>query len=197
MGPTQTTTTGPGPCRTQVFGGTSAATPAVAGAMALWKCANPSLGPEDLALIAHQTAVDQGPTPGKEDGYGSGVVDAYAGFLRSLCLLRANGFARWALEHPTGVAPLALSVDGAPSSLCCFLLGYARQPAMVLGVELGIGVQIGLLAGGVTDAAGDFMSLCQTPSSLQGMDFSVQAVLFDQTYTGTPLASNVIDLRLR
>ena len=59
LAPTGTTTTvGPGAtCAVSPFGGTSNATPIAMGCMMLWKSANPSLTPEDVApLLARMHA---------------------------------------------------------------------------------------------------------------------------------------------
>ena len=55
-------------------GGTSQATPCVAGVMALMLEKNPNLTPEDLCKIVERTATQK--TPTKDNLYGSGVVDA-------------------------------------------------------------------------------------------------------------------------
>lgn len=64
------------------FGGTSAATPHVAGLVALVLSANPDLTPEDVSRILQTTAIEKG-APGKDPRYGAGRVDAYAAFLQA------------------------------------------------------------------------------------------------------------------
>ena len=63
----------------RLFGGTSAATPHVAGAAALLKSANPSLSRDDLWKALVEATVDLG-TPGKDDstGYGKLVLSVSA-----------------------------------------------------------------------------------------------------------------------
>ncbi len=74
---------GPGTTTTAVgfgytsFGGTSAATPHVAGAMALILSANPLLTPADVTMILQTTAHDLG-APGKDNVYGAGRLDCLA-----------------------------------------------------------------------------------------------------------------------
>ncbi len=60
--------------------GTSMATPAVAGVMALILSKNPSLLPEEVNQILEETAIPFGPA-GKNNQFGSGRVDALAAIL--------------------------------------------------------------------------------------------------------------------
>ena len=55
--------------------GTSMATPGVAGVMALLLSKNPNLTPEDITIVLETTAIELG-TPGKDNVFGSGRVDA-------------------------------------------------------------------------------------------------------------------------
>jgi subtilisin family serine protease len=55
------------------FGGTSAATPHVAGAAALVKGANPSFGPNELQAYLESHAIDLG-APGRDASYGAGKL---------------------------------------------------------------------------------------------------------------------------
>ena len=64
------------------FGGTSAATPHMAGVVALLLSVNPELEPADISRILQTTAVDKG-DPGKDPRYGAGRVDAYAAYLQA------------------------------------------------------------------------------------------------------------------
>ena len=69
----------------RLFGGTSAATPHVAGAAALLKSANPSLSRDDLWQALVEATVDLG-TPGKDDstGYGKLVLSVPAPQIASV-----------------------------------------------------------------------------------------------------------------
>jgi hypothetical protein len=62
------------------FGGTSAATPHLGGAMALLLSADTSLTPEDVTQIIQMAAVDLG-APGKDNEYGAGRIDVYQAIL--------------------------------------------------------------------------------------------------------------------
>jgi len=65
------------------FGGTSGATPHVAGTAALILSINPNLEPEDVSRILQTTAVEKG-DPGKDNRYGAGRIDAYAAYQQAL-----------------------------------------------------------------------------------------------------------------
>ena len=197
LGPTQTTTLTSGPCRVATFAGTSNATPCTAGTIALWKCANPSLTPEDAAMLVHQTASDRGSIPGKENGYGAGLVDAERGFLRALCVHRVDFMSAWNVEHSIASGPVHLAIDGAVNSLAIVAVGYQRTPTPVGPLVLGIGPVVDIVFGGVTDSAGDLTASIPIGPWLQGQTLATQAVLWDQVLTGRLLDSNVIEISFR
>jgi subtilisin family serine protease len=74
-----TTSTAPG-TGYQTFGGTSGATPHLAGVAALLFSVNPNLTPSAVSMIMQLTAVEKG-APGKDNRYGAGRVDAWEAFL--------------------------------------------------------------------------------------------------------------------
>jgi hypothetical protein len=113
-GPTNTLSVTGTACGLGPISGTSNATPRVAGTMILWKSANMSLKPEDMAMIAHQSAVESGSVPGKENSWGAGRVDALAGLFLALCTHRANGEPAYSITHQAGT-PLTLEVDTVPN----------------------------------------------------------------------------------
>lgn len=77
-----TTSTAPGGGY-QGFGGTSGATPHVAGTVALVLSANPDLEPADVSRILQTTAVEKG-APGKDPRYGAGRIDALQAYFQAL-----------------------------------------------------------------------------------------------------------------
>lgn len=193
LGPARATTTTAGPCGTIVFGGTSSAAPCVAGTIALWKSANPSLTPEDAAMIAHQTAQSRSANGGKADDVGAGTVDAERGLYRALCVLRLDHRSAWQVEHALGTA-VDLAIDGAPSSPCAVLVGYQRANVPVGPLLLGIGQPNAVLFVGVTDAHGDRAWSVDVASNTAGQQFVAQAVLLDTAVTQRLLDSNIVGI---
>ncbi len=194
LGPTGNTTTSGAPCRTTTFSGTSNAAPTVAGVIALWKCANPSLTPEDVAMIVHQTAQDLGSIPGKENRYGAGLIDAERGLRRALCVHRVDHESAWAVEHAIAAGSVHLAIDGVPHSLAAVVVGAQRMPQAIGSLQLGIGPGLDVVFGGVTDSNGDLQSTAVTGPWLSGLRLATQAVLLDQTHTGLALDSNVVEI---
>lgn len=86
------------------FSGTSAATPHVAGAMALITQANPHLTPEQMSMILQTTAFDLGPA-GKDNVYGAGRLDCYAAVQAALAL-NMFGSVAGTVIGATGEAPI-------------------------------------------------------------------------------------------
>ena len=198
-GPSRVTTTagiGPG-CSPTVLGGTSAAAPVTAGCIALWKSANPSLTPEDVGMIVHQTARDRGEVPGKENNWGAGVIDAFAGLKRALCVHRVNGETVWELEHRVG-QNISLQVDGLPSRLAAIAVSLERKTVNFGPLDVGIGSDGVIIWLGFTDQAGNGGGppLPVAPDAL-GLKVYTQAFIADFAgVTGEILPSNVIGILL-
>ena len=98
--------------------GTSMATPCMAGIVALWLQANPSLSPDDVKRIIRETSHPLGDgTP--NNTYGYGLADAYAGILNILGLPTA--IADLSQHQPSALTirpadgGIRLSFDKAPS----------------------------------------------------------------------------------
>jgi subtilisin family serine protease len=194
LGPTGTTTTSGSPCRTTVFSGTSNAAPCVSGVIALWKSANPSLTPEDAAMLLHQTSLDLGFVPGKENRFGAGLVDAERGLRRAMCVHRIDHDPAYRASHPIGSGPVRLDLDGVPNSLAVFAVAAQRMAQPIGSLQLGIGPIVDLVAFGVTDQNGDMTALAPIGPWLQGLTVATQAVLLDQTHTNSLLESNVVEI---
>jgi hypothetical protein len=195
--PTGTTTTSgsaTGACTTTTFSGTSNATPCANGVMMLWKGANPSLTPEDVAMIVHQTAEDAGSIPGKEDRWGAGRIKALPGLKRALCVHRVNGDPGWSVSHQAG-ATIEVALDGSPGSPAYMAVAAQRMSVPYGPVVIGIGPIETLFVYyiGATDAAGDAVFTFPVPASMAGSVIHTQGMIDDTLGpTGELLLSNVI-----
>ena len=192
-GPTgTTTTTGAGSaCGLTNQTGTSNATPRVAGTLMLWKGANMSLGPEDMALIAHQTASSSGGIPGKENRWGAGRVDALEGLYLALCTHRVNGEAVWSLDASSG--PPAWELDTVPNSNAVLSFGTERRTAFTSGGVVGLAGQVVQVFSGSSGPTGDLSVQVAVPPALRGVDLYSQWFTDDTAgATGLMLSSNVI-----
>ncbi len=71
------------------WNGTSMAAPHVTGVVALMKAVNPGMRPRDVKLVLEATARDLGP-PGKDEEFGTGLVDALAAVQKAASMLGAT-----------------------------------------------------------------------------------------------------------
>jgi hypothetical protein len=193
-GTSGTTTPGSGSCGTVTFSGTSNATPNVCGTFVLWKSANPSLKPEDVAMIAHQTATPTGSIPGKENRFGAGRIDARAGLGLALCVHRIDGEPAWSVTHSVS-QPVRVELDGVPGSNALIAVGTTRTSNTTHGGTVGLGGTTFFLWQGTIGASGDVVLLVPLPPVLVGASVFTQAFLEDTTVTGGLLSSNVIETR--
>ena len=77
------------------LGGTSMSAPAVAGIIALWLQANPSLTPQDVLGVISRTSRSCGDYGEKTPWYcGYGMIDAYSGLLDVLGMTKIEGLSR-------------------------------------------------------------------------------------------------------
>lgn len=91
--------------------GTSQATPVVAGAIALWLEANPSLSPSDILDVFSKTCNRRNflPSTGKDNSAGYGEIDVYAGLLH---VLGFDGIAAVSMNNPSALS-MQISSDDA------------------------------------------------------------------------------------
>lgn len=196
--PTGTTTTsGSGTCGTTTFSGTSNATPVANGVFCLWKSANPSLKPEDVAMIAHQTAVDIGSVPGKENNSGAGKINALAGLDLALCVHRINGEPAWKVNHSVA-ASIAIEADTLPGATVLFAVGTARTAVQTHGGVIGI-APVTIYSVVTADANGNVTLTLPIPPTFIGGTLFSQVASVDTQITGTPgtprlLTSNVVQI---
>ncbi len=198
LGPTGTlTSVGAGrTCLIRPFGGTSNATPIAAGCAMLWKSANFSLKPEDVAMILHQTSRDGGLVPGKENTWGAGRIDAYAGALLALCVHRVNGEPAWEVVHRGGT-PVRLELDGSENKPALIAVGLSRSTFNFGIVTSGIGGTMLGLWGGSTGASGTVAVDVPVAPFAAPLTVYTQAFIDDRAGpSGKVLASNVIALKI-
>ena len=99
--------------------GTSMASPALGGAVAIWLQANPQLTPEDLRGIFSRTCRHYDPTLTYPNNlYGYGEIDVYRGLLDILQISSVEGISQHQPERmrvvPCGSGRLRLCFDEAP-----------------------------------------------------------------------------------
>ncbi|MCP3904982.1 MAG: S8 family serine peptidase, partial [Planctomycetes bacterium] len=197
MGPTNTTTTTGGGVTCALFSqsGTSNATPRVAGTMALWKGANMSLDPEDIAMIVHQSANPWANQTQKENHRGAGRVDALEGLYLALCTQRVDGEPVWSLVTPAG-NDVSYELDTVPDSPVSLLLGTERIATSTAGGVVGVGGQVQQVFSGSSGPLGEVAVQVSIPPSMLGGEVFSQWFTDDtQGVTGLMLSSNVIGVR--
>jgi hypothetical protein len=196
--PTGTTTTsGSGTCGTTTFSGTSNATPVANGVICLWKSANPSLKPEDAAMIVHQSSVSTGSVAGKENNFGAGKIDARAGLDLALCVHRVNGEPAWSVTQQVN-QNITLQIDTIPNAVVILGVGTGRIPGFPGAGNLRLDQGVVYFVG-AADANGDVTLTAPIPASFAGGTLYTQAFSVDTSVTGsvaTPrlLSSNVIGI---
>ena len=193
---TQTTAGGGPTCITGAFGGTSNSTPIAAGCMLLWKQANKSLTPEDVGMIVHQTSIESGSVPGKENNWGAGKIDALNGLMRALAVHRVNGEPAWDVAHQSG-APITFEVDGVQNRPVLIALGLVRQDFDFGVVTSGIGSQLFQVFAGSTGPSGTVKVQIPVPPLSQNLLVYSQAFIDDRAgRTKRFLTSNVIETEI-
>lgn len=191
-GPTGTRTTS-GSTSYTTFSGTSNATPSVSSCLALALSANPSLTPEDMAMAAMTSAVDQG-APGKDNAWGAGRVDAWE--LTKLCraIHRINGD----VSHTVDISVSApnswdVELDSIPSTSVVLILGTIPANTVIGSFTLRIADPV-LIGGITTDAQGNYSLSLPTVPGLIGISILSQFGVPDPLF-GPFTGSNAIRSR--
>jgi subtilisin family serine protease len=138
---------------TPLFGGTSSATPKVAGVAALILSANPALTPASVKRILRETA-DDIDAPGVDDKTGAGRVNAERAVRAAMATLgglRTGLSLHAGVAIPTGV--LNTTTDPGPTINLDFVYAITRQ----LGVDARLGYSRFIGSGGAPDR--EFMDL--------------------------------------
>lgn len=122
--------------------GTSMATPAVAGAIALWLEADPTLTIDEVKEIATTTAVkDKYVEAGDPVQWGAGKFDAYAGLKEVIRRAEDNGIEGVTADNnerlmitTAGIKQLEVFLGGA-ESMCVTLYNISGQPVLTQSCE--------------------------------------------------------------
>jgi subtilisin family serine protease len=104
------------------FGGTSAATPQLGGAMMLLRSVQPEAMPRHISAALELTAVDLGPA-GKDTRYGSGKVQVFDAGRRLVILARADN------QAPSLGDTVTIDLFGEPNTILFGLVGGAIASA--------------------------------------------------------------------
>jgi hypothetical protein len=104
---------------TGIFDGTSCANPNLAAMASLVWSAYPALTAGQVRQILEQTALDLG-SPGRDDLFGHGVVDAGEAVRRAVALAHDSALANLAFNPSTFVASVGAPSNGSPSGADSF-----------------------------------------------------------------------------
>lgn len=177
------------------FAGTSNGTPSVASCLALALSANPSLGPEDMAMAAQTTAVDMD-DPGKDNRWGAGRVDAWELTKMARNLMRVNG----SVAHTVRVSVatdgvLSVELDGIPDAPLWIARGGDRASVRTGELEVRV-ANPQVFTSGRTDAQGDFAWEIPLTPSMIGAEGWLQVAIRDPDFgpfTGSNAIHVIID----
>ncbi|MCZ6598712.1 MAG: S8 family serine peptidase [Planctomycetota bacterium] len=183
----QTTTPGGG---YGSFGGTSASTPHLGGALALMVSVNGHAEPRHISQALQITAVDMGP-PGKDSQFGAGRIQVRDAALRLLHLVKVDD------QDPGLGQTVNLHVSGFPGDFFTVLYSTSVGQTLTPFGTLDLGSPFFILFAGNLDATGEFTQAVVIPNNpaLVGTTFHLQsAVLSAAGATGLILFSVVESL---
>ena len=170
----RSTTTGGG--YTSSFGGTSAATPHLGGALCLLVSGNDKASPRKISQALQTTAEDKGPA-GKDLRYGAGKVQVYD------ALLRLVNHVEFSDPNPALGDTIDMELSGIPNKV--FLLAYSQSLGSTYVPGIGtfdLGLPMNILFVIVMPPSGGIVAPMTIPNNplYSGMTFHVQTALDDR-----------------
>ena len=158
---------------TSSFGGTSAATPHLGGALCLMISANGHIPPRQISQALQETAMDLGPA-GKDLRYGAGKVQVYDAVLEVLGCVTASPI------EPAVSDTIDLDLSGPAGDAWFLAIGFAPGTTPTgLGFDLDIAGAT-LYASGVHGATPTTLSVTLSGNpALSGLDVYLQVVTND------------------
>jgi subtilisin family serine protease len=168
----RTTTNGTG--YVSSFGGTSAATPHLGGALALLISANPSAQPRHVAQAIQRTGIDLG-APGKDARFGAGKLQVKDAALRLFHLVSADD------TNPSIGTTVTLTMTGTPGQAFVTGYGFALGSTTTAVGTLDLAAPVFVLTSGTLDAAGQSQLPIPIPNEagIVGLEIHLQSVADD------------------
>lgn len=161
------------------FGGTSAATPHLGGALCLMVGANPSVPPRQIAQALQETALDLGPA-GKDARFGAGKIRVYDAAIRILSAVTAYP----PKAPPGGVANLALTGHAGSPYILAAGLSKTAIPT-TLGITIDVGNPLIVITSGTLSGYASAVPLVlPVPNDPLLSGFSVHFQLFTDDSNG-------------
>ncbi len=176
------------------FGGTSAATPHLGGAMCLLVSGNLNASPRKISQALQETAEDKGPA-GKDLRYGAGKIQAYDALIR---LIHNHEFS----DTEPGIGdPVQIDVSGVPFAHYGLFWSNSLGSHVIPGVgTLELGSPVHLFQNTTLPASGADVIAASIPNNpaLIGQSFYTQGVMDDTSgATGLYLFSLVETLEIQ
>jgi len=155
------------------FGGTSAATPHLGGALALLLSAQPNAAPRHVAQALQVTAKDLG-APGKDNMFGAGKIQVRDAALRVLGLVKASNLG------PSLGSQVTFTTYGTAGEFFATLWSLSTGSAPFVGANLDLGAPFAFLQSGVLLPGGNSVTVT-VPSNpaLVGLEVYFQTVQDD------------------
>ncbi len=174
------------------FGGTSAATPHLGGALALMVSSNQHARPKHIAEALQITAIDMG-AAGKDNQYGAGRVQVFDAALRIIGLCVPLD------REPQMGQSTTLELSGPPTAPWRVYYGMSRGTSNVPGVGVLEIAGARLLAQGALNGNGEFMLTQTVPSqpSLINRTIYLQMATDVSSFGGAWLYSLVEEVTIR